>query len=214
MASVLARRTPSYPPGGTISRRDELARRFAARFCARCTRSLSPYQLQMLTLCLYAFSARRTGKRIRVILMAHGQVAPAMAEVVNHILQDDNAIGFSMDLQESSEQVLERAIRLGAAGGRGIRLPAAGGYGVSGLLCAGNLPAYRGACALRGPGGHLDGAMPSTAPVSGSGARWMNWPIPCRSAACMRASRPGTAYRQTFGHPDGLYHRRRLCPPH
>lgn len=90
----------------------ELARRFAARFCARCTRSLSPYQLQMLTLCLYAFSARRTGKRIRVILMAHGQVAPAMAEVVNHILQDDNAIGFSMDWQESSEQVLERAIRL------------------------------------------------------------------------------------------------------
>lgn len=90
----------------------ELARRFATRFCQRRPGGISAYQLQMLTLCLYAFGARRTGKRIRVILMAHGQVGPAMAEVVNHILQDDNAVGFSMDWQESSEQVLERAIRL------------------------------------------------------------------------------------------------------
>ncbi|WP_298731748.1 sigma 54-interacting transcriptional regulator [uncultured Subdoligranulum sp.] len=90
----------------------ELARRFASKYCALRPSNLSAYQIQMLTLCLYAFSARRTGKRIRIILMAHGQVGPAMAEVVNHILQDDNAIGFSMDWQESSEQVLERAIRL------------------------------------------------------------------------------------------------------
>lgn len=35
-----------------------------------------------------------------------------MAEVVNHVLQDDNAIGFSMGWDEPNERVLERAIRL------------------------------------------------------------------------------------------------------
>ena len=66
----------------------------------------------MLTLCLVAFSARKMERRIRIILMAHGQVGPAMAEVVNHVLQDDNAIGFSMGWDEPNERVLERAIRL------------------------------------------------------------------------------------------------------
>lgn len=38
----------------------------------------------VLSLCLVAFSARKMERRIRIILMAHGQVGPAMAEVVNH----------------------------------------------------------------------------------------------------------------------------------
>ena len=90
----------------------ELAQQFIDRFRAKRPCNISDYKRQMLTLCLVAFSARKMERRIRIILMAHGQVGPAMAEVVNHVLQDDNAIGFSMGWDESNEQVLERAIRL------------------------------------------------------------------------------------------------------
>lgn len=90
----------------------ELAQQFIDRFRAKRPCNISDYKRQMLTLCLVAFSARKMERRIRIILMAHGQVGPAMAEVVNHVLQDDNAIGFSMGWDEPNEQVLERAIRL------------------------------------------------------------------------------------------------------
>lgn len=90
----------------------ELAQQFIDRFRAKRRCNISDYKRQMLTLCLVAFSARKMERRIRIILMAHGQVGPAMAEVVNHVLQDDNAIGFSMGWDEPNEQVLERAIRL------------------------------------------------------------------------------------------------------
>lgn len=36
--------------------------------------NISDYKRQMLTLCLVAFSARKMERRIRIILMAHGQV--------------------------------------------------------------------------------------------------------------------------------------------
>lgn len=90
----------------------ELAQQFIDRFRAKRPCNISDYKRQMLTLCLVAFSARKMERRIRIILMAHGQVGPAMAEVVNHVLQDDNAIGFSMGWDEPNERVLERAIRL------------------------------------------------------------------------------------------------------
>lgn len=87
----------------------EIAERYRSK---RQEETISRQTLSALTLCLFAFSARKKQSRIRVILMAHGQIGVAMAEVVNRILQDDNAVGFSMDWDESSEQVLERAIRL------------------------------------------------------------------------------------------------------
>ncbi len=87
----------------------EIAKHYRSR---RQEEAISQQTLRALTLCLFAFSARKKQSRIRVILMAHGQIGVAMAEVVNRILQDDNAVGFSMGWEESSEQVLERAIRL------------------------------------------------------------------------------------------------------
>ena len=62
----------------------ELAQQFIDRFRAKRPCNISDYKRQMLTLCLAAFSARKMERRIRIILMAHGQVGPAMAEVVNH----------------------------------------------------------------------------------------------------------------------------------
>lgn len=62
----------------------ELAQQFIDRFHAKRPCNISDYKRQMLTLCLVAFSARKMERRIRIILMAHGQVGPAMAEVVNH----------------------------------------------------------------------------------------------------------------------------------
>lgn len=87
----------------------EIAERYRSK---RQGETVSQQTLRALTLCLFAFSARKKQNRIRVILMAHGKIGEAMAEVVNRILQDDNAVGFSMGWEESSEQVLERAIRL------------------------------------------------------------------------------------------------------
>lgn len=62
----------------------ELAQQFIDRFRAKRPCNISDYKRQMLTLCLVAFSACKMERRIRIILMAHGQVGPAMAEVVNH----------------------------------------------------------------------------------------------------------------------------------
>ena len=109
----------------------ELAQQFIDRFRAKRRCNISDYKRQMLTLCLVAFSARKMERRIRIILMAHGQVGPAMAEVVNHVLQDDNAIGFSMGWDEPNEQVLD---------------------------CARDFPAHRCQRAVRGTRGYADGA--------------------------------------------------------
>ena len=88
-----------------------LAQEFVERFgtCAHCT--VPQQELPMLTLYLHAFAVRKRTRRIRVLLMTHGQIGVAMAQVVNHMLRDDNAIGFSVGWEESNEQALERAIQ-------------------------------------------------------------------------------------------------------
>lgn len=73
---------------------------------------LSEGDRSFLSLYFYAFAAVKKSSRVRIIIMTHGQTGAAMAEVVNHILRDNNTIGFSTGWNESTEQVLERAIQV------------------------------------------------------------------------------------------------------
>lgn len=85
---------------------------FLEQISARLNRSVPSRELSMLTLYFHAFSAVKKKRRVRVIIMTHGQTGMAMAQVVNHMLRDNNTVGFAMDWDESNEQVLERAIQL------------------------------------------------------------------------------------------------------
>ena len=57
---------------------------------------------------LKAYSSGKTGGRIRVIVLTHGQVGKAMADVANRMLDVNNAVGISMDLNESVDSAFER----------------------------------------------------------------------------------------------------------
>jgi transcriptional regulator with AAA-type ATPase domain/transcriptional regulatory protein LevR len=57
---------------------------------------------------LKAYSSGKTGGRIRVIVLTHGQVGKAMADVANRMLDVNNAVGISMDLSESVDSAFER----------------------------------------------------------------------------------------------------------
>lgn len=50
--------------------------------------------------------------KVAVIVMTHGRVASAMAEVANKFLGVDHAIGLDMDFRDSPDIMLEKAIRL------------------------------------------------------------------------------------------------------
>ena len=50
--------------------------------------------------------------KVAVIVMTHGRVASAMAEVANKFLGVDHAVGLDMDFRDSPDIMLEKAIRL------------------------------------------------------------------------------------------------------
>lgn len=50
--------------------------------------------------------------KIKIIVMSHGYVASAMADVANKLLGVDHAIGIEMDLNESYESIVERTVDL------------------------------------------------------------------------------------------------------
>lgn len=85
---------------------------FFEKICTQLNCALPEQEHQRFTLYFHAFSAVKKRRRIRIIIMTHGQTGVAMAEVVNHMLCDNNTTGFSMDWEESNEQVLERAIQV------------------------------------------------------------------------------------------------------
>lgn len=50
--------------------------------------------------------------KIQIIVMSHGYVATAMADVANKLLGVDHAIGIEMDLNESFDSIVERTIEV------------------------------------------------------------------------------------------------------
>ncbi len=53
-----------------------------------------------------------TEGRVGVIVLSHGRVATGMAEVVNRLLGVDFAVGLDMELSDSPDMMLEKAIKL------------------------------------------------------------------------------------------------------
>lgn len=99
------------PQKHAISTRS-LANEFLQEFAKEMDCNLPYVATDIVALYLYAFSIHYLNGRVRVIIMTHGKVGEAMADVVNYMLKDDNAIGFSMEWEETADQVLERAIKV------------------------------------------------------------------------------------------------------
>ncbi|HBF37721.1 MAG TPA: transcriptional regulator [Firmicutes bacterium] len=110
---------------GTYSRRADTAnlqQSYPREYAAACSllTSVSEHiglklpteEAVVLAMYLHAFSSRPLANRIRVIVLTHGEVGPAMANVANKMLRDDNAIGIAMALDESSDRALECAVRM------------------------------------------------------------------------------------------------------
>ncbi|WP_019554710.1 sigma 54-interacting transcriptional regulator [Propionispira raffinosivorans] len=71
-------------------------------------------EVAMLTMYLKTFSQGNidpTGK-VKVLVLTHGRVASGMAEVVNHLLNVNDAVGIEMGLDEHPDNVLERTIKI------------------------------------------------------------------------------------------------------
>ncbi|MBF4695775.1 sigma 54-interacting transcriptional regulator [Fusibacter ferrireducens] len=66
----------------------------------------------IIAMYLKAYSSKQSGGRIRVVVLTHGQVGKAMADVANKMLDVNNAVGISMDLNESSDVAFERVCDL------------------------------------------------------------------------------------------------------
>ncbi|OCN00539.1 hypothetical protein A7X67_16995 [Clostridium sp. W14A] len=64
----------------------------------------------ILTMYLHAFSSSQPASRVRIVVLTHGEVGPAMADVANRLLRDDNAVGIAMGLDEKRDQALEHAV--------------------------------------------------------------------------------------------------------
>ncbi len=90
----------------------QAAIRFAELYLERTHCSFPERALAGLTLCFYAFSACKRRRRVRIILMTHGDVGKSIADTVSHIYDNDNLLSVTMGWEESSEQVLERIIAL------------------------------------------------------------------------------------------------------
>ena len=100
-----------FPKEGDIATRS-LAQEFMQELTRETGRSFPDKAVDTVALYLHAFSIRYQNGRVRVIIMTHGRTGEAMADVVNHMLKDDNTIGFSMGWDETAENVLERAIKV------------------------------------------------------------------------------------------------------
>lgn len=65
----------------------------------------------VLAMYLRAFSSGRPDGRVRILVVTHGAVGPAMAEVANQMMRDDNAVGIAMPLDCTSDQILAGVVR-------------------------------------------------------------------------------------------------------
>lgn len=75
---------------------------------------LPPEEIGMMAMYLYTFSHADVQEepQVRVIVLSHGRVASAMAEVANRLLNMNYAIGIDMDFSESQETMLEKVIQV------------------------------------------------------------------------------------------------------
>lgn len=73
---------------------------------------LPPEEIAMMAMYLYTFSHTDVQEKaqVRVIVLSHGRVASAMAEVANRLLNLNDAIGMDMDFNETPEFMLEKVI--------------------------------------------------------------------------------------------------------
>lgn len=87
----------------------------ARTLLASCSRriglKLPEEEAAVLAMYLHAFSSNPPDSRVRVIVLTHGKVGPAMADVANRMLRDDNAVGIAMAFDENRDQALDHAIR-------------------------------------------------------------------------------------------------------
>lgn len=88
------------------------ALQFAEKYLDKTHCSFPERAVAGLTLCFYAFSACKRRRRVRIILMTHGDVGKAIADAVNHIYDNDNLLAVSMGWEESSERVMEQIISM------------------------------------------------------------------------------------------------------
>jgi transcriptional regulatory protein LevR len=70
--------------------------------------SIPGEEAAIVAMYLKAYTSGKTGGRIRVIVLTHGQVGKAMADVANRMLDVNNAVGISMELDESVDSAFER----------------------------------------------------------------------------------------------------------
>lgn len=75
---------------------------------------LPPEEIGMLAMYLYTFSHADVQEepQVRVLVLSHGRVASAMAEVANRLLNMNEAIGIDMDFSESQDVMLEKVIQV------------------------------------------------------------------------------------------------------
>ncbi|WP_172839053.1 sigma 54-interacting transcriptional regulator [Thermanaeromonas toyohensis] len=87
----------------------EVARKLAVYFQEISGTALPPEEIGFLTLYLQIFKEKRPeqGKKVGILVLSHGQVAPAMAEVANNLLGVCHAKGL-VALQEDSQVFLEK----------------------------------------------------------------------------------------------------------
>ncbi|WP_432718927.1 sigma 54-interacting transcriptional regulator [Pectinatus frisingensis] len=70
-------------------------------------------EIGMITMYLHTFSQKQDlTPHIKIIVISHGKVASAMADVVNHLLQTTSVIGIDMDFNESVDHMLEKVINI------------------------------------------------------------------------------------------------------
>lgn len=86
------------------------ARALLATCSERIGLQLPSSEVAVLAMYLRAFSSGRPDGRVRILVMTHGAVGPAMAEVANQMMRDDNAVGIAMPLECSSDRILTSVV--------------------------------------------------------------------------------------------------------
>lgn len=108
------------------SREYQVALAMVAQISKELDAAIPVEEAARITVYLKTFRSRIQSrpKRIRVIILTHGQVGVSMAEVVNAVMDMDLAVGVAMGLTESYQVALNRVIELAGVvdEGKGILL--------------------------------------------------------------------------------------------
>lgn len=107
---------PSNCPGNAAAgykREYAVAKIMTLEIEARLGFKMPKEEILLLAMYLKTFSQSAVvGGKVKVIVLSHGRVASAMAEVANRLLCVNDAVGIDVELDESPESALARTIRV------------------------------------------------------------------------------------------------------